>query len=281
MEREQLTDAESHEVQAFLDMGIKIPTQPKVLLEIDAIARQPRTNTKAIASLIAGDAGMVSALFKISNSPAFALSTKLDSVESAISVLGLQQVLNLVKCTLLRQTIGGNAPVYEKFWERSADIAQLAAFVAQKQLQICNIVPEQAYMAGLFYECGVPILMQRFPEYGASFRLTVQGGWPQLAEEDRLFDTDHAVVGYLVSRYWRLPSFIGQSIRYHHDIAYASSAARTMVAILQMATHLYNKRHYLADEVEWPHTLPAVLSELGLNVAGVQEFEDDILDSFN
>jgi len=273
-------EVDPKEITAFLDKGIKIPAQPKVLLEVDELVGEPRANIKAIAALVAHDAGVTAALFRIANSSAFALSKQMDSVEGAISILGLEQVLTLVKCTLLRQAIGGDAPVYEKFWERSGYIAQLAATIARKQKFVCHITPEHAYMAGLFFECGVPLLMQRFPEYCAAFRLSNGSGWPTLTEEDRLLDTDHAVAGYLVSHYWRLPEFIGLSIRYHHDIFRADAVSRTMVAILLMATHLYNLRHQQPDDAEWLGLMPTVLLELGLDADGRQEFEEDIFDAF-
>lgn len=265
-------------IQSFLDKGIKIPPQPKVLLEIEELAHLPRVTNRAIAQTISSDAGLVAALFKVVNSSAMGMSRKVDSIESAIAVLGLKQITNLVKCVALKQSIGGNGSVYEKFWDRSGGIAQLAAQVAKSQVSVCNVFPDQAYMAGLFYECGVPLLMQRFPEYGKTFRLADSGDWPDLAEEDRVFDTDHKVVGYLVSRYWHLPEFIAQAILHHHDIQSAKQASRSMVAILMMAEHLYHRRYRIPDDQEWGNNLGTVLEELGLNADGLPEFEEDVLD---
>ncbi len=266
-------------MQDMLDHGIKLPPQPRVLLEIERLTSQPRVTNKSVATAISADVGLSSALFKIVNSPSMGLNRKVDSIESAINVLGLKQVVNLVKCMALRSAIGDGAAVYEKFWERSGDIAKLAAIIAQKRVSVCNIFPDQAYMAGLFCECGVPLLMQRFPEYGNSFRLSGTGGWPDMNDEDRTFNTDHCMAGYLVSRTWHLPDFISLSIRYHHDIANVNLDHRAMVAMLQMATHLYNLRYQFEDDKEWPASRSMVLQELGLNEEGLREFEEEILDS--
>ena len=243
-----LSDADQQQIQSLLTNGIKLPPQPRVLLEIEALTSQPRINNKAVASLISSDVGLSAAVFKIANSPAMGLRRRVDSIESAITVLGLKQVVNLLKCSALRKAIGDGAAVYEKFWDRSGDIAKLAAIIAQRRVSVCNIFPDQAYLAGLFCECGVPLLMQRFPEYAKSFRLSGSGGWPDMGEEDKRFHTDHCMAGYLVSRTWHLPDFISLAIRYHHDIANVNLDHRAMVAMLQMATHLYNLRYEFSDE---------------------------------
>lgn len=275
-----LSDADQQQIQSLLTNGIKLPPQPRVLLEIEALTSQPRINNKAVASLISSDVGLSAAVFKIANSPAMGLRRRVDSIESAITVLGLKQVVNLLKCSALRKAIGDGAAVYEKFWDRSGDIAKLAAIIAQRRVSVCNIFPDQAYLAGLFCECGVPLLMQRFPEYAKSFRLSGSGGWPDMGEEDKRFHTDHCMAGYLVSRTWHLPDFISLAIRYHHDIANVNLDHRAMVAMLQMATHLYNLRYEFSDEKEWDNSKSMILMELGLDEDGLREFEEEILDAF-
>ena len=275
-----LSESDLEQINTLLTRGIKLPAQPKVLQEIDQLARQPRVNNKAISTLISSDVGLSAALFKIANSPAMGLRRRVDSIDSAITVLGLKQVVNLMKCMELSKAIGDGAAVYEKFWERSGDIARIAAIIAQKRVSVCNIFPDQAYMAGLFCECGVPLLMQRFPEYGKSFRLSGAGGWPDMSEEDRQFNTDHCMAGYLVGRTWHLPEFITLSIRYHHDIENVNLDHRAMVAMLQMATHLYNLRYRFQDDREWATSRTIVLQELGLMEEGQPEFEEEILDAF-
>ena len=275
------SDTDQQQLSSLLSNGIKLPAQPKVLIEIDDLASQPRVNNKAIGELISRDAALSAALFKIVNSPAMGLSRRVSTVDSAIAVLGIKQLVNLVKCTALRQAIGDGAAVYEKFWDRSGDIARLAALVAKNRVSVCNIFPDQAYMAGLFYECGIPVLMQRFPDYAKSFRLSGANGWPDMGEEDKLYNTDHCMAGYLVSRTWHLPDFISLAIRYHHDIENINLDHRAMVATLQMAAHLFNMRYQQPEDREWAHSRLIVLQELGLDEDGQREFEEEILDAFS
>src|ERR1035437_2295914 len=140
--------------QALLDSvlasQISIPPQPAILLEIDKLINKPNNQITAIGNLINKDVGLSAAIFKLVNSSFYKSPTQITSIQKAITVLGLNQVTNLIKGLLLRKSIGGNEVAYEKFWERSNEIALLSAIVARKQVSACNIAVDQAYLAGLF-----------------------------------------------------------------------------------------------------------------------------------
>lgn len=262
-----------------LDSQIKIPPQPAILLEIDRLINSPNNQLTAIGKLVTKDVGLTAAIFKLVNSSFYKSPAPITSIQKAITILGLSQVSNLIKGLSLRGAIGGNELAYEKFWERSDEIATLCAIIASKQLSACNIPVDQAYMAGLFHECGVPILMQRFPQYCQTFRLNQGSHWPDFREEDKHFQTDHTVVGFMVTKHWNLPEFICQAVRFHHDLLHVDHAALTLVTILQMARHLHKKLHHIKD-MEWSKISEQVLEEIGVGREGSVEFMEDVLESF-
>lgn len=269
--------------QALLDkiLGsqINIPPQPAILLEIDKLINKPSSQLTAIGNLITKDAGLTAAIFKLVNSSFYNLGTPINNIQKAITILGITQLTNLIKIMSLRKAIGGQELAYTKFWEHSIEIATLSAIIARKQISACNIAVDQAYMTGLFHDCGVPILMQRFPEYSQAFRLNQGNNWPDFHEEDRRFNTDHTVVGFLVTKYWNLPEFVCQAVRFHHDRLNVDHAALTLVSILQMAQHLHNKIHRQKDG-EWPTIGEQILEEIGVGKEGSVEFMEDVLEIF-
>ena len=156
-----------------------------------------------------------------------------------------------------------------------------AMLIADERISVCNIFPDQAYLAGIFHDCGVPLLMQRFPTYCAEMKLGTPGTWIDLAEEDRKFNADHCVVGYLIARHWHLPEFICDAIRYHHAIAeLGQHEARSMVAIVQLAIDIHYRDQRIAS-AEWERVRHDVLPELGLNDEALPEFVDIVLERFN
>jgi Predicted signal transduction protein len=279
MANRPLTPEDQKQFDDLIQGGIQIPPQPAILLEVEKLLNSPRNNANALAKLIGQDPGLCAVVFRVVNSPFYGLSKPIDNISKALVVLGINQLVNLIKGIALRHAIGGKDAVYEKFWERSGDIAALSSVIAGKVISACNISPDQAYMAGLFHECGVPILMQRFPDYCKAFRLGEGRNWPDFREEDRRFNTDHTVVGYLVARHWNLPDFACQAIRYHHDRLHVGHTALTLVSILQMARHLYHKMVGL-PETQWHEMQAQALEELGLGEEGLTEFEEDVVDTF-
>lgn len=266
-------------LENVLGSRINIPPQPAVILEIDRLINKPNNQLSAIGNLISKDAGLSAAIFKLVNSPFYKSPARIANIQKAIITLGLTQVTNLIKGLSLRRVIGGRELAYEKFWERSEEIATLSGIIAGKQISACNIAVDQAYMTGLFHECGVPILMQHFPEYCQAFRLNQGSNWPDFHEEDRRFNTDHTVVGFLVTKHWNLPEFICQAVRFHHDRLNVDHAALTLVSILQMARHLHKRIHHLPDD-EWGDIREQVLREIGVGEEGSTEFMEDVVETF-
>ncbi|MHB9117236.1 MAG: HDOD domain-containing protein [Burkholderiales bacterium] len=275
--QQTVDEQEKWQLEAVLNSGISIPPQPSILLEIEKQVAKPGNSLVAISNLIAKDVGLSASVFKLVNSPFYKRRSPVESITKAITVLGLSQLTNIIKGMALRKALSGQEPAYENFWERSNEIANLSAIIAGKQISACNIAVDQAYMAGLFHGCGVPVLMQRFPEYCKAFRLNQGTNWPSFHEEDQRFNTDHTVVGYLVAKHWNLPDFICQAIRFHHDNLHIGHATLTLVSILQMARHLYASLHDLPD-AEWPEIQEKICEEIGLHLDGLQEFSEEVLD---
>lgn len=271
---------EQSSLDKILGSQINIPPQPSILLEIDHLINKPNNQLSAIGDLITKDVGLSAAIFRLVNSSYYKSSMQITSIQKAITVLGMTQVSNLIKGLSLRKAIGGQEVAYEKFWERSEEIATLSGIIAAKQISACNIAIDQAYMAGLFHECGVPILMQRFPEYCQTFRINQGSNWPDFREEDKRFNTDHTVVGYLVTTHWNLPTFICQAVRFHHDRLNTDHAALTLVSILQLARHLHNSIHHVKDP-EWAKLSKAIFDEIGVHKDSSDEFMEDVLEIFN
>ena len=112
-------------------------------------------------------------------------------------------------------------------------------------------------------------------------RLEESGNWVALAEEDARFNADHCVIGYLVAKHWKLPNFICDAIRFHHDLVRIDNhAARSMVAVLQLAIQIYSLDQGY-DNAEWATVSGAVLEELGLRDEFLPELIDVILDRYH
>lgn len=269
-------------IKRLLETGVKIPAQPRVLDELRQHMKRKELDVRVLARVINQDPGLTAMLFKVVGNLAYRQHQPFDSVEEVLHAVGVRQTFNLVQAIALSGMgdVKKNRQAYEAFWARSHAVGQLAMLIADERVAVCNIFPDQAYLAGIFHDCGVPLLMQRFPTYCAEMKLGTPGIWIDLAEEDRKFNADHCVVGYLVARHWLLPEFICDAIRYHHAIGeLGQHDARSMVAIVQLAIDIYYRDQRIPSP-EWEHLKADVLPELGLSEEALPEFVDIILERF-
>lgn len=268
-------------IEELVARGIKLPPQPKVLIELQKMLASDDYSMKDLAKIIIKDPGIVAMLFKTAKSPVFSNNKKLDTIEQVLMVIGIKQTCNLIQAVTLSTSItDASRKSFDIFWTRSQEVAKLASLIAADRVSVCNIFPDQAYLAGIFHECGVPVLMQRFPEYCSKMQLETTPCWPALAEQDANFHVDHSSIGYLVARHWKLPDFISKAILYHHEIPHEElGAVRTLVAILQLAIHFYH-RIYRSEHPVWPKLRDDVLAELGLDPDDEQEYYEEIAEQF-
>ncbi len=262
--------------------GIRIPPQPRVLIELRDKIATGDYSVRSISSIIGQDPGLVAMLFKASRSPVFSRGRKFDKLDQVLQVIGVKQTYNLVQAIALSTAIGsGTRKAFELFWTRSSEVAQLAAMIAEDHVSVCNVFSDQAYMAGIFHECGVPLLMMRFPDYCNKLKLDDVCCWPNLAEEDEKFNVDHCSVGYLVARHWGLPDFVCAAIRYHHEIPTEElGAAISLVSIVQLAIHFYHRINDQPNPV-WAKIGGRVLEEIGLTADDLEDYLEDVSNRFH
>ncbi len=268
---------EEKALAAMAAQGIRIPPQPRVVVEMQDLLRSDDYDMRDVAKIISQDPGIVAMLFKVARSPMFKRSRNLDSIDKVLMTVGIKQTFNLVQAAALSATISDSTrKAFDHFWTRAQEVAQIAALIAGDRVSVCNVFPDQAYMAGIFHECGVPVLMLRFPKYCQTLHLDDVSCWPDLHKEDEKFSVDHVSVGYLVARHWKLPDFVCSGIRYHHEMPTEElGAAISLVAILQLAIHFYHRMNRQTDPL-WEHIGPRVLSEIGIAPDEESDYFDQI-----
>lgn len=278
-----LTGEESSRVKRLIERGVTIPAQPRVLIELQEQLALGVSDVRLLARIIGQDPGIGAMLFKVVQGAAFRTLQPLNSLEHVLQAIGLKQTGNLVRAIALSTAIPArhNQKAFEAYWARSRTVSELAMLIADERVAVCNIFPDQAYLAGVFHDCGIPVLMQRFSTYCRDMRLETVGNSVDLQEEDARFNADHCVIGYLVARHWKLPDFICDAIRFHHDMTrIGHHAARTMVAMLQLAFHLYSQAQHLPSP-EWMLVRDDVLDELGLGQDTLPELADIVLERYH
>lgn len=268
---------DSSRIQAILASGIKIPPLPEILVRIQALLADPDVDIADVAGLIRRDGALCGAVFRVVGSPVFGLHAKVETVERAVTLLGIPPTLAILRGIALRDAFGDETAqaALEALWRRSARIAQLA-MAATRILKPQGFGPDQAYTLGMFHDCGLALLAKRFPAYAQAL---AQDAWPDIPSLDHAHATDHTLLGETVARNWQLPGVIAKAIRHHHEPQPSPAVpdeALRLGALLNLACHL----HRLAggeDDGEWEAEdgwRAACLARLGLSLAALADLEE-------
>lgn len=247
---------------------------------------QPDCDLKNIAKLIRQDVGLSGSILKTVNSPFFNLSNNISSIEQAVSLLGVNTVINLVNAHSIKGALSDEDIIaMGRFWDNAIEIAQAAAVIA-KQIGYPN--SDEAYSLGLFHNAGVPLLLSKNREYNEVIQASYASTDKRITEvENALISTNHAVVGYYIGKSWRLPQYICEAIHEHHHALKtlndekANSKKRTLIAILKMAEHCCGAYRVLGNQEvdhEWNSIADAVLMYTGLSEYEFSSLKEQILE---
>jgi len=269
------------EIAGLTSSGIHIPAQPKVVLDVTTALLSSECDFRSVSHMIGQDAGLTAMLYKVSRSAAFSRSRPPQSIEQILALVGLRQTAYLVQAYGVTAVLkNSNKQSLEHFWSRTNSIADLASLICHERLRngaSLGVSPEQAYMLGIFHDCGIPILMQRFPEY-CQMMTTHTAEWPDVANHDKTLGVDHCSIGYLMARHWRLPDLIADAILGHHNLAEVETQpVRTLIAVLALATHLYSEERGFIDR-EWDEIGGLILEELAIRPNDLPEVSEEIFE---
>jgi len=204
----------------------KLMSLPDLYVRLRTILNDPNFTMGQIAELIGNDPGMSARMLKIVNSAFFGFPARIETISRAISMLGTQQVHDLVLATSVTKTFDGiSSDVMDMhtFWYNSVYCAVASRLVATA----CNVLDsERLFVAGLLRDIGHLLMYQHEPELSEQcMRAAEETGRPLFRVERELFGYDYAQVGALLMRQWKLPRSLVEATELHVEPARANDHA--------------------------------------------------------
>ncbi|MBB3241352.1 HD-like signal output (HDOD) protein [Pseudomonas sp. Tn43] len=269
--------------------GISVPPQPQIMVDLQMEQYMPDPDLEVIAKLISQDPGLSGALLKIVNSPYYGLSNKITAIQRAVNLLGSRSIINLINAQSIKGELSDDAIVtLNRFWDTAQDVAMTCLTLAKR---VGVQAGDEAYALGLFHDCGIPLMIKKFPDY---MRVLEQAYANASVEcrvvdtENRQYNTNHAVVGYYTAKSWRLPEHVTQAIANHHnalaifsDESSRNTPLKNLLAILKMAEHICASFRVLgnqSEDHEWNSVGPLVLDYIGLSEYDFETQKQEIRD---
>jgi HD-like signal output (HDOD) protein len=262
---------------------IVIPPCPELLTALRQEVGKADPDPFEIARIASSDVAMAASLLRIANSPLYARARPASTVAQAVSLLGVGPTIGILTCFLTRNAIRIQSPLIEHFWETSTRRALAMGFIAR---QLYGVDPDIAHTCGLFCHVGIPIMLLGVKGYAGTLA-------EALARQDRSFTetenaahkTDHAVVGAIVAKTWRLSPMTVVAVRLHHDFTvlgdqHFPEEVRALVAMGLVAEYLVAKHEGVLRHREWEQFGPACLAHLNVAEQEVESWVDSLYPVF-
>lgn len=205
--------------EAFIKT-IQMPAQANIVIEINKEVSRPEPNIQRITDLVSRDVSISAAVIKTINSPYFGMRVQVVSINQALTLLGLNNFHKVVLAGQLQNVLSGGkgGGDFQKFWDHFMSVAKGAELVAKTFMKLKFYeLEDQAFMAGLFHDCGIPLLISKHPEYVLETFGSCAGDPDKLMrEEEKRYGFDHGCLSYVLARSWGLHDGVCQAILHHH-----------------------------------------------------------------
>jgi HD-like signal output (HDOD) protein len=262
---------------------IVIPPCPELLTRLQAAMAAAEPDLNEVARIATSDVAMSATLLRAANSPAFAVGQPVQTIGQAMNVLGLDQTAAVLTAFLTRGAIRVTAPQLQRFWERSAKRATAMSHLAER---LPGMSADLAYTYGLFCHVGLPVMAQSVRGYlGTMVEASARIDRSYVQTENANHRTDHAVVGALVARLWRLAPQVTAAIRLHHDLDMlqersADPDVSTLVSVGLLAEHLMRRHEGLDADADWSRHGEQAMAWLQVGEGELGTWFDELLECF-
>ena len=191
-------------------LDIAIPAQPDSLVKLSLLMAEDDLNLAAIAQLIESDMALAAAVMKAVNSSLYGLKGRVQSVQQAITYLGMREVAGITFEMGLRAAFPPAAEL-EPLWKRAGQRGLLMGRLAQR----LSLDAWAAHSAGLFEECGKAVLFRHASDHYRAMLRAASSDSELLTLELAGFGVSHDALGAALCESWGVaPAAVG-SVRHH------------------------------------------------------------------
>ena len=258
---------------ANLDFLVSKVTQlislPDIYYRLETAIESPTSNVQEFARLLGSDPDLCARLLRVANSAFYSFPAKIETIERAVTTIGLRQIRELVLVTsvmkIFNQLPAGGLNM-KLFWEHSIAVGVLAKSIARYAGLAQS---ERFYIPGLLHDIGRLVMHIKMPNLMQELMLQHrrQGELLHILELQHL-SYSHAEIGGRLLEFWNVPESICEPVYNHHypDKSHEFAAATCAVHMAD----IWVNRHQTGstEEQRESHFDPETTRLLG-----IQEYE--------
>jgi HD-like signal output (HDOD) protein len=234
----------SHTAQELAQRTTGLVTLPAIYHRVKRVLDDPEGSVLDLAKVVVTDPGITMRVLHVVNSAFYGFSGKIETMSRAVSVLGIQQVHDIVLATTVTAVFSGMRPErmdVERFWRASA----MRGLLARAAAKGCGLLDaERLFVGGLLADIGHMVMYMHVPQLAEAALAESQASGVALEQVEReLIGCDYAAVGAALLRAWSLPTSFAVAIGAQIDPA--SGAPHEFEACL-----LHLARHAVGHDAE-------------------------------
>jgi len=218
-----------------------LPTLNTLTGKLPSLLQDEDVSLSRLSDLISYDPGLSFRLISAANSPWHNRGNRVTSVGIAVSLLGLDEVRNLVTCAIFYDGILKKSGLRRKdtleFWRHSlltGFATRTLANDTRRNGDDPSARSDESFTAGLLHDIGkIPFVVN--PDLRSA---TVLSWHDSTMKEREKFGIDHCEVGFLMAREWKLPEGYQYVIKSHHQERAVRSPERSLAALVGEADFL-------------------------------------------
>ena len=196
---------------------LKVAALPAVTVKFSEAIKNPSTSNQDLENIVSEDSALAAKVLMISNSALFNFPSKINTISKAVTIIGHKQLSEIIlSCSIVAmfKDIPQNVIDMDRFWRHSIAVATTARILAASRREQ-NI--EKFFTAGLLHDIGKLIIFVEAPKYALEV-ITKCAETNELMHkvEKSVLGFDHAKLGSMLLKKWKLPEEIVSSVHYHH-----------------------------------------------------------------
>lgn len=212
-----------------------VASPPDLYFKLKEVIEDPESSFKDIGGVILHDPALCARILKISNSPLFNPESEVETIEHALTFIGMNQLEELVLGTVVMETFKG-IPVdlidINSFWKHSIACALTARLIAE---HINEPDRERFYLLGILHDIGSLVIYKKAPKAAKqALDLSEEGSKPLFEVETQVHGFNHAEAGAALFHAWRLPERLIEVVACHHSPRKSKKYLRD-ASIIQLA----------------------------------------------
>ena len=197
---------------------IKLPSLPVIFSQINEAISDPKSSATQVANIINKDSSLSARLLKIVNSALYGFPSRIDTISRAVAIIGTKQLSILALGTsalTVFKDIPSDVLDMRQFWKHSIACGIIARIIASYKN---HKMTERFFLAGLLHDIGRLIMLKYLPFQAKEALLKAKRTNSLLCEtEEEVIGFNHAVMGSILVKEWKLPAILENAIQYHHS----------------------------------------------------------------